>query len=311
MRLCLIVLVVFFQTTIHAIETGVLNVFTDLPTALIKVDGLVVAQESIVKLPLQVGEHYVQVEMGGELVYAEEIVIVSNRSTTVVSEHFVDIITKTPSRGAIDREAERLRKSRGDFAFGFFTSNKLQSQLISMKWWAFKHVGFHTLIGGTTQVKTERGLVGGRVFVSPADKIYEDQVLSGALFIGFGQKTSGEKITLPNNSVSEEWLISSQPYSEFGFNIEAYVGQLVKDFMKARYNTGFGSSRTTTVTTKRDKKGRRVRKETTEEDYGDVIRDLVIVILTQIGHVSGEMSLVKFPNQPAETNVSAGIHFYF
>ena len=72
----------------------------------------------------------------------------SNRSTTVVSEHFVDIITKTPSRGAIDREAERLRKSRGDFAFGFFTSNKLQSQLISMKWWAFKHVGFHTLIGG-------------------------------------------------------------------------------------------------------------------------------------------------------------------
>ena len=57
--------------------------------------------------------------MGGELVYAEEIVIVSNRSTTVVSEHFVDIITKTPSRGAIDRKAERLRKSRGDFAFGF------------------------------------------------------------------------------------------------------------------------------------------------------------------------------------------------
>ena len=61
-----------------------------------------------------------------------------------------------------------------------------------MKWWAFKHVGFHTLIG-TTQVKTERGLVGGRVFVSPADKIYEDQVLSGALFIGFGQKHQVKK----------------------------------------------------------------------------------------------------------------------
>ena len=118
-------------------------------------------------------------------------------------------------------------------------------------------------------------------------------------------------MTLPNNAVSNEWSISSQPYSEFGFNIEAYVGKLVKDFMETRYKIGFGSSRKTTVVTKRDKKGRRVRKETTEENYADVIRDLAIVILTQIGHVSGEMSLVKFPNQPAETNVSAGIHFYF
>ena len=75
MKLCLILLIVACQTALHAIETGVLNVFTDLPTALIKVDGLVVAQESIVKLPLQVGEHYVQVEMDGELVYAEEVVI--------------------------------------------------------------------------------------------------------------------------------------------------------------------------------------------------------------------------------------------
>ena len=45
--------------------------------------------------------------------------------------------------------------------------------------------------------------------------------------------------------------------------------------------------------------------------YDDVVRDLAIVILTQIGHASGEMSLVKLPNQTAETNLSFGIHFYF
>ena len=125
------------------------------------------------------------------------------------------------------------------------------------------------------------------------------------------KKHLGKNSRLPNNELSNKWAISSQTYTEFGFNIEAYVGQLVKDFMEARYRVGLGSSRKRTVEIKKDKKGRRVRKETSEENYGDVIRDLAIVIFTQIGHVSGEMSLVKFPNQPAETNVSAGIHFYF
>ena len=37
----------------------------------------------------------------------------------------------------------------------------------------------------------------------------------------------------------------------------------------------------------------------------------MIVVLTQIGHVSGELTTVKLPNQPAEQTVGVGIHFYF
>ena len=281
-----------------AVETGVLNVFTDLPKALIKVDGLIVAEESVVKLPVEVGEHYVQVLLDEELVYAEKVIVKKNRSTTVVSEHFVDIITKTPSRGAIDREVERLRKSRGNIGLGFISNTKLQSQLISMKWWAHKHFGAQALVGGSRDGSNEKGLVGGRLFVSPSEKIYSDQVLSGKVFVGLGQKTTGNQTQH-----------ISQTYSEFGIVVEAFVGQVVKEFMDARYSSGFFYERSTTTRTTKD--GETVEEETTDSNTGEVIRDLMIVVLTQIGHVSGELTTVKLPNQPAEQTVGVGIHFYF
>lgn len=67
-----------------AIDVGILNVFTDLPEAVIVVDGLVSGRESVVKLPLEVGEHYVEVLLDGKTAYAEKVVIQSNRSTTVL-----------------------------------------------------------------------------------------------------------------------------------------------------------------------------------------------------------------------------------
>ena len=250
------VFLIWLSISAQAFETGVLNVFTDLPKALIKVDGVIVATESVVKLPLQVGEHYVQVELNDSLVYAKKVLIKPNRTTTVVSEHFVDIITKTPSRGAIDREAERLRKSRGNIAFGVLSSNILQREMVSIKWWAHKHYGVHALAGGRREGSNEHGIIGGRFFISPADKIYEDQVLSGNVFFGGGQKTY-------ENSHSTSELnpsIVSESYMEFGINIEAYIGQLVKEFMMNRYQYGPTFSRKRKVTYSKDKKERTVEE---------------------------------------------------
>lgn len=80
-----------------ATEHGFLNVFTDLAKAFIVVDGELVSRESLVKYPLALGEHLVQVRMDDKVVYQQTVVIQQNRTSTVVSDHFVDIITSTPS----------------------------------------------------------------------------------------------------------------------------------------------------------------------------------------------------------------------
>ena len=296
----LLILLTIIIAPLHAVNTGVLNVFTDLPTSVIKVDGLIVGQESIIRLPLQVGEHYVQVELDQQLVYAETVTISNNRSTTVVSEHFVDIITKTPSRGAIDRESARIRKSRGNFAFGY-TFKSLLQDAISIKWWTYDRIGFQSLVGGGFSGSNHRGLVGVRAFVSPADKIYEDDVLSGAIFAGFGTYSS-------TNSTNEN---ISQGYTEFGIVIEAFVGKIVKDFMFNRYRYGLATTGKATYTKDTDNDGTESESYEYEESYTDTIRDLLIVILTNIGHTSFEVSLVQLPGEDYETTFSTGIHFYF
>ena len=277
-------------------ETGVLNVFTDLPESIIKVDGLIVGKESITKLPLEVGEHYVQVTLNDQLVYAEKTIISANRSTTVVSEHFVDIITNTPSRGAIDREAARVRESRGNLAFGYTLKTTLQDA-ISIKWWAWNRFGIQGFAGGEVPDTEDRGLFGARIFASPADKIYEDDIITGTIFAGVGSYSNTTK--------------SGQAYTEFGINIEAFVGKLVKDFMFERYRMGFASSRKKTVTKKTNKKGSTKTSYKYEEDYADTLRDLAIVLLTNLGHTNFEVSLVQLPDKAYETSFSTGIHFYF
>ena len=283
------------------VDTGVLNVFTDLPSSTIKVDGLIVGKESIIRLPLQVGEHYVQVELDNQLVYAETVTISSNRSSTVVSDHFVDIITNTPSRGAIDRESARIRESRGNFSFGYMFKSYLQDA-ISIKWWAFDRIGFQGLAGGAISNSRHRGLFGARIFVSPADKIYADDVLSGAIFAGFGTY----------KSLSFEDQEESTSYSEFGIVVEAYIGKLVNDFMTSRYSSGavHHSKRTTTKKTTKNSTTTVTNYESSP-DYSETIRDLLIVVLTNIGHTSFEVSLVQLPYQDFEPSFSTGIHFYF
>ena len=300
----IIVWLVLIRGIVFSVETGVLNVFTDLPKAVIKVDGLVVAQEAVVKLPLEVGEHYVQVELNNDLVYAEKVTIQANRSTTVISDHFVDIITKTPSRGAVDREAERLREYRGSLGVGFGTSSALSDVYLSAKWWAFKHIGGQLLLGGMHDGSDDRGLVGGRLFFSPADKIYEDQVLSGVIFLGGGQKT----FVLNDDSNSGSTV--SRGYNELGIIVEAFVGQLVKQLMIAKFAYGPKAKVDRKVVYDKNKDAVDV-EETSSGNLLDGLSEIGVVILAQIGHASFEVSLVQFDGQTIDTNAALAIHFYF
>ena len=114
-----------------------------------------------------------------------------------------------------------------------------------------------------------------------------------------------------NYSFIENSDTTTELYTEFGITIEAYVGKLVQDFMLARYSHGVATSSKRTYTKKTDKDGNRKEEYNVEHSYGDTIRDLVIVILTSIGHTSFEVSLVPLPGELYETSYSTGIHFYF
>lgn len=280
-------------TTIFGRSIGTLNVFTDLPTARIHVDGLVVGEESIIRMPLEVGEHYVQVIFNNTVVYAETVTIEANRSRTVVSDHFVDIITNTPSRGAIDRESVRVRESRGNIAFGY-SFNTLLQDAISIKWWSHPRFGVSGKIGGAISGTNHRGLIGGRVFYSPADKLYKDDIITGTIFLGAGQYS----YTNDGNH------LISDSYTEFGISIETYIGELVKNFMLSQYSSPTHHTTTSTSNHKSSKKS-------SSQSSSNTLQDLMIVILTNIGHTTFEVSMVKLPHDVMETSFSSSIHFYF
>ena len=165
---------------------GFLNVFTDLDEALIVVDGEPVSRESLVKYPLELGEHLVQVRMSDTVVYQQVVVIQQNRTSTVVSDHFVDIITKTPSRGAIDREARRLRESRGNFALGLFGATVPQPAA-SVKIWITPNLGVQGYALGSIPNTTYGGVMGGRMLVSPGDKVFGGDVTHAYMYAGGGR----------------------------------------------------------------------------------------------------------------------------
>lgn len=291
----------------HAIEMGVLNVFTDLPEAIIVVDGLVCGKEAVVKLPLEVGEHYVEVELDGKKVYAEKVQIAANRSATVVSDHFVDIITKTPSRGAIDREASRLRESRGDFGFGLMAQSQKQPAA-AIRWWFLKHVGIQGYGLGSIPGTEYAGLVGARLLFSPADKIYGQDILTGYMAVGQGRSF--------NQSGSS---LSSESYAEFALGVEAKIGDLVGSLFKMKYAA---EARQPHYTYKR--KIKRINPSTGREEEieevvesksdDDFLRDVLIVGLTSIFYTNAEVGIQYYPERttrPVETNLLLGFYVYF
>ena len=125
--------------------------------------------------------------------------------------------------------------------------------------------------------------------------------MSGAIFAGYGNYSH------INAADSKE----ADTYSEFGIVIEAYIGKIVQDFMIARYSSGLATSTKRTITEKTAADGDSTTSYEYESDYTDTLRDLLVVVLTSIGHTSFEVSLVQFPYQDFETCYSTGVHFYF
>ena len=93
---------------------GYLTVITGKPDAKIFIDGQYVGNKNITRTPLESGEHYVRVEYKGKLMYAKMVYIEDGSLKAITSENFVDIRTTAPSRGAIVRESQRLRETKGD-----------------------------------------------------------------------------------------------------------------------------------------------------------------------------------------------------
>lgn len=81
--------------------------------------------------------------------------------------------------------------------------------------------------------------------------------------------------------------------------------------MGVRYAYGFAGMVESEYIEEETVDGKKKRSEKRRVGYGDALRDLVIVILTNIGHTSFEVSLVKMPGRPFETSFSTGVHFYF
>lgn len=211
----LLILVLLISSVGRAAQTGWLNVFTDINGTKIYVDGRLVAQDQVVNYPLQIGDHYLKVELDGKKIYAKTFNIQANRTTTVVSDHFVDFKTNTPSRGAIDREAYRLRQVKGYAGFGIYGAAPAAG--ISFKWWMFDQIGLQ-LIGFANNDGTRIDeQFGGRLLIGFSDKVAFNYNLNAYMALGYARQYRLND-PLQRDSVGEVTSLS--------FGIEGNVGQV-------------------------------------------------------------------------------------
>ncbi|MBU0579546.1 MAG: PEGA domain-containing protein [Candidatus Margulisbacteria bacterium] len=164
--------------------TGKLTVVTDLPEATIYIDGKLVGKDAIQAYPVEAGEHYVTVWYRGKKAYAQLLNIGDGEFKTISSAHFVDLRTSTPSRGAVDVEAARLRETRGNMAFGLFGSSPASG--LSWKWWFFEKLGVQVvgfLSSSNDQVHNQ---FGGRLLFHLADKVMNETTITAYIAAGGG-----------------------------------------------------------------------------------------------------------------------------
>ncbi|MFC1517732.1 PEGA domain-containing protein [Candidatus Margulisiibacteriota bacterium] len=181
-----VLLTLLWNIPVLAEPTGKLNVFTDLKEAEIYVDAKKVGQENLVGYVLAAGEHYVKVVYRGRTAYAQLVQIIEGQTKSITADNFVDFKTDAPSRGALDREAARLRESRGNMAFGIYGGSPASG--LSVKWWAFEKVGFQ-ISGFTKQINPHDtdDNIGGRVLFNFADKVYAEDTITSYGALGFGK----------------------------------------------------------------------------------------------------------------------------
>ncbi|MGE4169940.1 MAG: hypothetical protein AB7F28_04395 [Candidatus Margulisiibacteriota bacterium] len=263
---------------VSATQYGYLNVFTDLNDAVIVVDGQEVSKESVVKYRLGVGDHYVQVKLDNRVAYAKTIAINPNRTSTVVSDNFVDLKTNTPSRGAIDREARRLRESRGDIALGVMGAT-IPQPAASLKWWFTKNVGFQfQFLGEMPGNPAQLGVVSGRLLVSPGDKVFGSDVVSMYAFAGGGQFMS-------------PLYRDGKKYVEGGLGVEFKIAEIANTLFKWKYAAGSTASDGNSLT--------------------NFLKDVLALGALNLFYTSVELSVVNRDPNRYETGVSVGLHVYY
>ncbi len=191
----LFLVILLLGNLIFAAE-GRVNIFTGDKNAEIYIDGDKVGQESVAKLPIQEGSHYLQVKKNGQVLKSQTFVISPDKTETVVVEDFVDFKTNVASRGAIDVEAMRVRETRGNIAFGMYGGSPASG--LSLKWWPTERVGLQTIgyINNFNDNIDSRG--GVRLLINLNESVYKGGTMTYYLALGTGRSmlrnnTDGEK----------------------------------------------------------------------------------------------------------------------
>jgi hypothetical protein len=175
-----------FSNAAFAEPQGKLSVFTDVKEAEIYVDSAKIGQENVVGYSLSTGEHYLKVMYKGNKAYAEIVNIIEGQTKTVVVDNFVDFKTNAPSRGAVDKEAARLRETRGNMCFGAFGSSPASG--LSYKWWVFDKFGFQ-VVGFAQNLDSNKkdDTFGYRILFGFADKVYQEDTITAYAALGRGR----------------------------------------------------------------------------------------------------------------------------
>lgn len=222
----MILVVLFLCLAVPAFSAGKLTVVTDLGNdAEIRIDGKVVGRDSIQAYPVEAGEHYVTVWYRGKKSYAKMMTIGEGEFKTISSAHFVDLKTSTPSRGAIDVEAARLRESRGNMAFGLYGSSPASG--LSWKWWFMEKLGVQAvgyLSSNGSQVNNQ---IGGRLLIHLADKVLNETTITAYLAAGGGTAYSRDGDNADTTLIGETALGVEMGFLNLYWSLELGVEKRV------------------------------------------------------------------------------------
>jgi hypothetical protein len=285
----LIMLFLLLAQPLFAKDIGWLNVFTDINGTQIYVDGKMIAQDQLVGYELEAGEHYLKVDLDGKKIYAEKFTILANRTNTIVSDHFVDFRTNTPSRGAIDREAFRLRQVKGYTGFGVLFGSPVSG--LSFKWWIWDRFGIQAIsfLENSSPVTNES--YGARILINFADKVAFSNNLNAYLALGYGTHYSMNKPTERDQRAEIRSL---------SFGLEGKIGEVANALFLNRVFT-FGG-------------------EKGKESFAEFLLKLATLGLLNTTYVSLELGLDwtggKYLDDGSSisqsgTRVGFGMHYFF
>lgn len=98
----------------------IVNVFSENPEHKIYIDDNFSGKGAVSNYEVIPGTHYVKVLEDQDIVYTKIVEVEKDKSHTLAVDRFIDYKAETslPNRAAKNQEARRLRKAKGNFAFG-------------------------------------------------------------------------------------------------------------------------------------------------------------------------------------------------